>query len=379
MDRASGDSQKWRKYAGRDILPLWIADMDFAAPPAVVAALRTRVEHGVFGYAKPGPSLEEAVVVHCRDRYGWSVDPAWIVWLPGLVPGLNLAAAAFGAPGDEVLTATPVYPPFLSAPTNQGRRTVGVPLARAGGRWELDFEALTRALTPRTRQLFLCNPHNPVGRAYGRSELVQVVEFCARHDLTLVSDEIHCDLVLDPVAHVPTASLSTEAAARTVTLMAPSKTFNIPGLGCSFALVADPARRAAFARAAQGIVPDINVLGLVAGEAALRHGEPWRQALLAYLRSNRDLLEATVARGELPGIALTPIEATFLAWLDVSALGLTDAPAFFEEHGLGFSDGATFGAARNTHVRLNFGCPQATLREALARLRRAAEAATRRA
>ena len=377
VDRSRSDSQKWLRYAGRDILPLWVADMDFAAPPPVLEALRARVDHGVFGYAKPLPSLADAVVAHCRDRYGWAVDPAWIVWLPGLVTGLNVAAAAFGAPGDEVLTATPVYPPFLGSPANQERRAVGVPMARAGGRWELDFDALARAVTPRTRQFFLCSPHNPVGRAFTRDELARVAEFCVRHDLTLVSDEIHCDLVLDDVAHVPVASLSPEAAARTVTLMAPSKTYNIPGLGCSFAIVADPARRAAFARAAQGIVPDINVLGLVAGEAALRHGEPWRRALLDHLRGNRDLLEGAVARGELPGVAMTHVEATYLAWLDVSALRLSGAHAYFEGHGLGFSDGAPFGVGKDTHVRLNFGCTRATLLEALARLRRAVAAAPR--
>ena len=375
VDRAGSDSQKWRKYAGRDILPLWVADMDFAAPPAVLEALRARVDHGVLGYAKPLPAIDEAVVAHCRDRYGWTVDPAWLVWLPGLVTGLNVAAAAFGAPGDEVLVATPVYPPFLSAPAHQGRRAVAVPMTRAGARWELDLDALERAVTPRTRQLFLCSPHNPVGRAYRRDELERIVAFCARHDLTLVSDEIHCDLVLDDLAHVPAASLSADAAARTVTLMAPSKTFNIPGLGCSFALVPDPARRAAFVRATQGIVPDVNVLGLVAGEAALRHGEPWRQALLAHLRGNRDLLEQAVARGDLPGVTMTHVEATYLAWLDVSALRLTGAHAHFERHGLGLSDGAPFGAAPDTHVRLNFGCTRATLVEALARLRRAVAAA----
>jgi cystathionine beta-lyase len=371
IDRAASDSQKWRKYAGRDILPLWVADTDFAAPPVVLDALRARLDHGVLGYAKPLPSLNDAVVAYCAQRYGWAIDASWIVWLPGLVTGLNVAAAAFGAEGDEILTATPVYPPFMSAPANQRRRTVTVPMVRHGARWELDFDALARAVTPRTKQFFLCSPHNPVGRAFSRAELEQVAQFCLRHGLVLVSDEIHCDLVLDDVAHVPAASLSPEIAARSVTLMAPSKTYNIPGLGCSFAVVPDAALRTSFARATQGIVPDVNVLGLVAGEAAMRHGEPWRQQLLTYLRGNRDLIEQTVARGALPGVTMTHVEATYLAWLDISALQLKGAHAFFERHGLGFSDGAPFGAAPDTFVRLNFGCTRATLTEALARMQRA--------
>lgn len=375
IDRARSDSQKWQKYAGQDILPLWVADMDFAAPPAVLDALQARVAHGVLGYAKPLASLAEATVGYCARRYGWSVDPSWLVWLPGLVTGLNVAARALGEDGDEILCATPVYPPFMSSPANQRRRTVAVPMVRNGARWEMDFAALERAVTPRSRAFFLCSPHNPVGRAFTRAELAQLAAFCVRHHLTLVSDEIHCDLILDDVAHLPTAALSPEIAARSITLMAPSKTYNVPGLGTSLAIIPDAGLRAAFTRAASGIVPDANVLGLVACEAAFRHGEPWRQALLAYLRGNRDLIEQTVASGKLPGVTLTHVEATYLAWLDISALKLEHAHAFFERHGLGFSDGAPFGAAPNTHVRLNFGCTRATLTEALARLQRAVAAA----
>lgn len=374
IDRTHSDSQKWQKYAGQDILPLWVADMDFAAPPAVLDALHARVAHGVFGYAKPMPSLVEATVAYCARRYGWQVDPSWLVWLPGLVTGLNVAARALGEDGDEILCATPVYPPFMSAPTNQRRRTVAVPMAKNGARWEMDFAALERAITPRSRAFFLCSPHNPVGRAFTRAELAQLADFCVRHNLVLVSDEIHCDLILDDVAHIPTATLSPEIAARSITLMAPSKTYNVPGLGTSLAIIPDAKLRTAFTRAAAGIVPDANLLGLAACEAAFRHGEPWRQALLAYLRANRDLIEQTVASGELPGVTMTHIEATYLAWFDISALKLPHAHAYFGQHGLGFSDGAPFGAAANTHVRLNFGCTRATLQEALARLRRAVPA-----
>ncbi len=371
IDRTSSDSRKWRRYASRDILPLWIADMDFAASPAILEALHRRVDHRVFGYGQPRPTLIEAVVQYCATRYHWKIEPAWLVWLPGLVTGLNVAAGAFGEKGDAILTCTPVYPPFMSAPKNMGRETSKVPLVpRADGRYEFDWAAMERAVTPRTRLFFLCHPHNPVGRVFTRPELEQVAAFCERHNLLLVSDDIHCDLILDDLPHIPVATLSPATAARTITLMAPSKTYNIPGLACSWAIIADPKLRASFTRAMTGIVPEMNVLGLAACEAALRDSEPWRQALLAYLRGNRDLL-ATFITQHLPGVKLTPCEATYLAWLDVSARALPDSGEFFEQHGVGLSDGVQFGAPAGRFVRLNFGCPRATLTEALSRMKRA--------
>lgn len=374
IDRAGSDSRKWRKYSGRDIIPLWIADTDFAAPPAVIAALHRRADHGVFGYAGPLPSLVEATVEYCARQYGWKIEPNWIVWLPGLVTGLNLAARAVGEAGDDILTATPIYPPFISAPTNQARQTIGVPLVPgADGRYAFDWAAMERAVTPRTKILFLCSPHNPVSRVFTRAELEQVAAFCTQHNLVLVSDEIHCDLILDGQPHIPTASLSAELAARSITLMAPSKTYNIAGLGCSFAIIPDAKLRTQFVRAGAGLVPEMNPLSFAACEAAFREGEPWRQALLAYLRANRDLI-ASFLREHLPMITMTPCEATYLAWLDVSALGLKDPGYFFEQHGLGFADGAQYGAPAGKFIRLNFGCTRATLTEALHRLQRAVAA-----
>lgn len=370
IDRTQSDSRKWRKYANQDILPLWIADMDFAVAPAIVAALHRRVGQGVFGYGAPLPSLTQAVVDYCATQYDWKIDPSWLVWLPGLVTGLNLAAGAFGERGDAILTCTPVYPPFMSAPRNMDREIIKVPLARHGLRYEFDWTALAAAVTPRTRIFFLCSPHNPVGRAYNRAELEQVAAFCERHNLILVSDDIHCDLILSGQRHIPVAALSPAAAARTITLMAPSKTYNIPGLACSFALIADAKLRAAFTRAMAGIVPEMNVLGLAACEAALRDSEPWRQALLTYLRGNQDAM-ASFAAAHLPGVTMIPCEATYLAWLDVSAHQLKNAGEFFEQHGLGLSDGEQFGAEPGQFVRLNFGCPRATLTAALDRMQRA--------
>jgi len=373
-DRRGTDSQKWQKYADRDVLPLWVADMDFQAPPAVLEALHRRVDHGVFGYARPVKSTVAAFVDALATRYGWNIDPSWLVWLPGIVVGLNVAVQAFAQPGEQVMSCTPVYPPFLTAPKNSGRETLAVPLAlsRAEGRWEIDFDALERAVTPRTKIFLLCQPHNPVARVWRRDELVRIGEFCLRHKIILQSDEIHCDLILDPgLPHVPTALLGPEIAANTVTFMAPSKTYNLPGLGTSIAIISDPKLRAQYVRATAGIVAEVNALGYAACEAAYRDSEPWRQALLAYLRGNRDFLKSFLGR-ELPGVRLeAPLEATYLAWLNVEALGLADPVAHFEKHGIGLSDGAFFGAPKGQYVRLNFGCPRATLEEALRRMKSA--------
>jgi cystathionine beta-lyase len=370
--RLGTDSQKWQKYAGRDILPLWVADMDFKSSPEIIAALHDRVAHGIFGYARPVKSTVDAVVDALQRNYAWKIDPAWIVWLPGLVCGLNITAQAFAKAGEEVLTLTPVYPPFMSAPKNSARLSTQAAFVLRDGHWEIDWDALARAVTPRTKLFYLCNPHNPLARVWRREELIRLGEFCAQHHLVLCSDEIHCDLILEPTLHhLPAASLSPEISARTVTLMAPSKTYNVPGLGTSFAIISDPALRAQFIRASAGVVAEVTALGFTACEAAYRDSEAWRQALLTYLRGNRDFLLDYLAR-ELPGIRVeAPIEATYLAWLNLEALHLADPVAHFETHGVGLSEGAYFGAPKGHYVRLNFGCPRATLAEALHRMKTA--------
>ena len=368
IDRSHTASEKWERYLGRDIIPLWVADMDFRSPPAVLAALHARIDHGVFGYTAPPETLIATVVAHLHDRYGWAVEPSWLVWLPGLVCGLNVACRAVGATGDEVLTSTPIYPPFMTAPTLAGRGTIKVSLHRNRTRWELDLEALERAISPRTRMMLLCNPHNPTGRVWTETELRMLAGLAERHDLIVCSDEIHAGLILDnDKAHLPIAMLGPEIARRTLTLHAPSKTFNIPGLGCSFAVVSDPTLRKSFKRAMAGIVPHVNLLGYTATEAAYRYGEPWRQALLAYLRGNHELVQTAVAA--MPGLSTTPVEATYLAWIDARGLALADPAAFFEAAGVGLSDGAAFGLPG--FLRLNFGCPRALLAEALERMQRA--------
>ncbi|RUA00412.1 MAG: aspartate aminotransferase, partial [Deltaproteobacteria bacterium] len=291
VDRRHTASAKWDRYRGTDILPMWVADMDFRSPPAVMDALHKRVDHGIFGYSRPSEDLVEAALAHFSARYGWTVDPKWLVWLPGLVTGINVACRAVGEKGDAVLSHMPAYPPFLSAPGHQERVRVTAPLFNGRQRWEIDFDRMEQAVTPRTRLLLLCNPHNPTGRVFTRNELLNLASFCEKHDLVICSDEIHCDLVLESNRpHIPTATLGDDPARRTITLMAPSKTYNIAGLGCSLAIIPDTALRKRFKTAMAGIVPDINLLAFTAARAAYRHGEPWRQALLAYLRQNRDIV-----------------------------------------------------------------------------------------
>jgi cystathionine beta-lyase len=366
LDRRGTASEKWDRYAGRDILPLWVADMDFRSPPAVIKALHQRVEHGIFGYTAPPKELVETVVTMLGREYGWQVDEEWLVWLPGLVCGLNVTCRAVGAPGDGVAIFTPVYPPFFSAPRNAGRQVVSVPLAEHEGRWEMDLVALERAISPRTRLLLLCSPHNPVGRVWTKEEQLVLLELAERRDLVVCSDEIHAGLVLDgDTRHTPFAAISPEAARRSITLNAPSKTYNIPGLGCSFAVIPDDTLRRVFRRAMAGIVPHVNLLGYTAALAAYRDGEAWRQALLEYLRGNRELVLREVAG--MPGVRVWPVEATYLAWIDARGLGVADPAAFFEGAGVGLSDGSPFGAPG--FVRLNFGCPRSLLEEAVQRMR----------
>lgn len=371
IERRNTDSVKWDRYRERDILPLWVADMDFASPPAVVRALQERVAHGVFGYGNAPKGLAEAIIAHVETHNAWTLRPEWIVWLPGLVTGLNLACRATGAVGDAVLTLVPIYPPFLSAPRLASRQLITAPMTRGEDGYTIDWDGLEAAATPNTRLLLLCNPHNPVGRVYRVSELERLGQFCERHDLTLCADEIHAGLILDAsLRHRSIASLDSDLARRTITLMAPSKTFNVPGLGFSFAVIPDPDLRGRFRAAMKGIVPDVNVLGFAAALAAYREGEPWRRALIDYLRGNAQV--AVSALGAMPGLAVTSVEATYLAWIDARGLDLENPQRFFEGAGVGLSDGADFGA--EGFVRLNFGCRRALLEEALGRMRRALEA-----
>ncbi|GGY08276.1 aminotransferase class I/II [Litchfieldella qijiaojingensis] len=367
--RHSWPSQKWHRYAD-DILPLWVADMDFLSPPEVIEALRARVDHGVFGYGQVPDSLRQTMCAWSAEHYGWDIAPEWQLWLPGVVPALHLASLAFTEPGDGVLTLTPIYPPFLKVARRTGRlsqtASLGEPLS-AGEPWRLDLEALEAAITPETRLLLWCHPHNPTGRVWQEDELAGLAALVERHDLVIVSDELHCDLLLDAGArHRPLAALFPSLAKRVVTLWAPSKTFNLAGLTCACAVIEDPDLRRRFAARCRGLQPDANVLGLVAAEAAYAHGDPWRRALLEVLSEHRERLVAQVARW--PGVAMTSPESTYLAWLDLRQAGLGDTPqqALLERAKVALSDGAAFGWPG--FARLNFGTTAVQLDEALRRL-----------
>ena len=365
IDRISTSSVKWGVYHDRDIIPLWVADMDFKSPPAVLKALHHRIDQDVFGYTMASRELTETLISFLSQTYHWQVPSNSIVWLPGLVTGLNLCCRAVGNSGDEVLTTTPIYPPFLSAPKLSDRKLVTVSLINNNGHWELDFVALEKAITAKTKLLLFCNPYNPVGRVFTKAELLAVANLAIKHDLIICSDEIHAGLILDSdKAHIPMASLGSEISERTITLMAASKTYNIPGLGCSFAIISNEKLRKKFQEQMDGIVPFVNALGFVATNAAYKDGESWRRALIQYLRINRDIVMQRLAK--IPQIKATHVEGTYLAWLDARDLKLKNPAQFFESIGVGLTDGDEFGTPG--FLRINFGCSRILLERALERI-----------
>ena len=370
VERRGTASMKWEKYKDKDIIPLWVADMDFRSPPAVIRAVQQRTAYGVFGYTLTPEELNDRVVSMLRETCDWSVKPEWLVWLPGLVTGINVACRAVGADDDDVMTAVPVYPPFLSAPGFSRRSLIKVPLKEKDNRWLFDFDRLEQMITDRTRIFILCNPHNPVGRVYTRNELAELAAICNKHDIVICSDEIHCGLILDKdKIHVPMATLDPEVAARTITLMAPSKTFNLPGLGCAFAVISEKKLRRQFKKAMAGIVSRPNVLGYAAAMAAFAECGDWHAALLDYLRGNLETVTRAIEL--MPPFSLAPVEATYLAWIDMRAAGLKNPTMFFEEAGVGLQDGIEFGSSG--FARLNFGCPRSLLEKALHRMKTAME------
>jgi len=357
IPRAGSGCMKYDRRPELD--PFWVADMDFASPPEVLEALHRRVDHGIFGYAQAHAGLNEAVLDYLRERRGAEVPIGQIVHLGGLVPALSLAARAFCKPGEAVMTCTPVYPPFLNVHRDAGAELITVDHVMDDGRWTFDWQALERAVTAATRVFLLCNPQNPLGRVFSRGELERLGAFCEAHDLVLVSDEIHCDLIFDETAtpHVSALALPDALRQRTITLLAPSKTWNIAGLGYAFAVIPDDGLRRRFCAARGHTLAEINGLAYHAAEAAYRHGEPWRRELIRYLQENRDTLAAFL-RERCPGLKWLPGEATYLAWIDAREAGFANPAEQLETHaGLFVSDGAFFGWPG--WFRFNFGCPRA--------------------
>lgn len=369
-DRRHTGAEKWDRWPDRDVIPVWVADMDFQAPPEVLEAIHARVNHGVFGYTADPPGFAPALAHHLEALHGWRIDPATVVGTPGVVTGLALSARLLTEPDDEILTFAPVYPPFLTLPGAAGRRCVRVGLVRdanAPSGWSIDFDALQAAVTPRTKLLWLCHPHNPTGTVFSRADLLALADFAARNAIRVVSDEIWADLILDDVPHVPFATLDHPAAKTCITLVAPSKTWNLAGLGCAAAIIPEERERKRWRPSGGGLVPMVNPLGYAAAEAAWLHGDPWRRRLVALLADHRDRTLAAVAA--IPGLEATQPQATYLVWIDCRKTGNADPFAACVAAGVGPSDGRDFAAPG--FIRLNTACPTDRLERALERLRKA--------
>ncbi len=366
-ERRRTGSSKWSKYPA-DILPMWVADMDFPAAPAIVDAIRNRLEHPILGYGVARDELRAQIVADMRSKYGWSITTDDIVFLPGVEPGFNMALKAMLKPGDGLLVQTPVYRPILNAAAHWDLVRHDAPLQPTKQNYVMDVDAFAVALE-KSRALLFCNPQNPTGKVFAANELGQIAALCRENDTLIISDEIHCDLLFDGRRHIPIATLSDDAADRTITLMAASKTYNIAGLKTAFAIIQNRAIRETFSQSRLGMVDSVNILGLEATLAAYTGAGEWKSDMLAYVEANRDFLSEQVA-GRFPDIRLLKAEGTFLAWMDCSGIGLgPDPQTFFLDHGkVGFSAGSEFGEAYCDFIRVNFGCPRSLLVEGLDRM-----------
>lgn len=381
LQRRGTRSNKWDKvgelFGNPDALPMWVADTDFPCPRPVMEALAERIEHPVFGYSYPPDSLYRAIADRMREQHGWEIDPEWIVLGTGVISALYAALETVSMRGDEVIIQPPVYYPFFRALGDTGRQILLNPLVLRGGRYRIDFEQLESLFLPRTSfpsrepriaALILCNPHNPVGRAWTSEEIGRIGDLCSRYGIILISDEIHCDLMVGDREHTVAASLSEDLAARTITLMSVNKTYNLPGLKTSFAVIPDEAIRKRFQFAARP-AGSPNDLGLVALEAAIRDPDGYLPELIEYLKGN--LKEFREGMSDIEGIELIEPEGTYLAWVDMRGLGLSDddlAHFIVHEAGIAPDFGYAFGPGGQGFQRMNLGCTRATVREALARL-----------
>lgn len=363
IDRSSQNSDKWSKYSS-EIIPMWVADMDFDSPKCVKDAIQKRVQEGVFGYSFAPKSLVQSIQQHCESHYQWQPSSAHFIHLPGLVCALHLCVRALSQPNDRIIVPSPVYYHLTKAAEMSDRNLDKIPFVLKGNRWSVDLDSLEESCKKAdASMLLICNPHNPGATVYTREELQAIQSLAERYDLFVVSDEIHCDLILSDAQHIPFASLNDDAAQRSVTLMAPSKTFNLAGLGYAFAIAANSHIRQRLNKERAGLIPAPNLLALVAAEAAYRDGQTWHQELLEYLRGNCAYIRQRIAGSK---IKMATHEATYLAWLDVREYGLENPHDFFLKAGVGISDGEGFGAAG--FIRLNFGCPRSQLEQAMNRI-----------
>lgn len=358
-------------YHADNLLPLWVADMDFRTPDFVLDALQKRLEHPVLGYFVHSDNYYDSIIGWMQRRHQWQIERDWIYFAPGIVPGLAFLVQAFSKPGDKIIVQPPVYHPFFYVIENQERIIVRNPLRKLDDHYEMDFEDLENKLRDGAKMMLLCNPHNPVGRCWKREELLRVANLCLQYDCLLVSDEIHSDLIMPGYKHIPTASLSSEIAANTITCMAPSKTFNIAGLATSEIIISDAKLRQRFEHVMhEGIHLFVgNVFGEVASEACYTHGDEWLSQLLVYLKDNVDYLQHYI-KENLPRIKCFRHEATYLPWLDFTGYGLSheELSKRLIDAGLALNDGAIFGEEGKCHFRVNVACPRATLEIAMEKL-----------
>ena len=370
FDRHNTGSTKWSRYP-EDVLPMWVADMDFAAPPVIIEALQQRLLHPLVGYSVAQDNLREAIVADLWDKFAWKVKPQELIFLPGVESGFNMALKALVQPQQNVVVQVPNYPPLRHAPGHWGLNKVELEfITQADGTYATPLETLRESLNG-GGALLLSNPHNPIGKVFGREELQAVADICAAQDAWIISDEIHAELCFDGRVHIPTASLSPEIAKRTITLMSASKAYNIAGLKTSFMIIQDAALRERVNHARCGMVDSVNPLGMEATRVAYSEGAPWLAELKTYLQANRDWLVDAV-RNRLPGVTINVPQGTYLAWLDCSALDLDNPQQFFlEQAKVGLSPGLDFGDQHQQFVRLNFGCPRSLLEEGINRMERA--------
>jgi cystathionine beta-lyase len=386
-NRLNTNCVKWDSaqiiFGPNDVIPMWVADMDFPVAQPIVDALIKRAEHPYYGYTQPGPSINEAIVERMERKFNWKIKPEWIVFTPGVVPALNIAIRSLTRPGDEVIIQEPVYYPFFPAVTGSGCQIVNNGLKRVDDRYEMDFEDLESKFLPRMgmvptskriKALVLCNPHNPVGRLWNREELTRMGEIAIRNRVTIISDEIHCEILFKGHRHTPFASISEEFEQNSIVCMAPSKTFSLAGLEASCIIIPNKKLRHNFASTRAGILPGPNLFGYTALEAAYRFGDEWLDQVLDYLQGNLDFMLDTFAK-KIPKVKVIPPQGTYLIWLDFNALGLDDLELrhFMREKArVGLDDGFLFGKAGSGFQRMNIACPRYILTEALTRIEKAA-------
>jgi cystathionine beta-lyase len=372
VDRRGTASIKWdfsKRFTGaEDLIPLWVADMDFPSCFEVIEALKRRADHGVFGYTLEPESYYRAVIDWMKRRHGWEIRRGWMLSTPGVVPSLNLALLAYSQPGDRVIIQPPVYYPFKESILKLRRRVAENPLIFDGDRYTMDFDQLEKLIDGRTRLIILCSPHNPVARVWFKEELESLVEICLRHNIIILSDEIHHDLILKGNRHIPTASLSKEADSITVTFTSATKTFNLAGLGCSLVIASDKQLRDRYRSTLQSIWTGIaNALSAVATETAYRYGESWLEQVLEYVQGNYDFLVSHLPE-RLPEARVFPLEGTYLAWVDLRSMGMSDEELkqrILRRGRVWLDDGPMFGTGGEGFQRINLACPRRTLNKAL--------------